>query len=270
MGRIGDTLAKAQGEGRLALVAYVTCGFPDPAATPRIVRALVDGGADIIELGVPFSDPIADGATIQRASFRALEAGTSTARCLEIAGQIRLQTQDVPLIFMSYANPIFAFGVDGFVESAAEAGVDGLIVVDLPPEEGTELRGRCLTAGIDNVLLVAPGSDDERIGRIAAQASGFIYCVSVAGVTGARAELPPDLPGFLARVRRKTSLPLAVGFGVSRPEHLQSLHGLADAAVVGSAIVDVIDTAPPGEIEARLKDYVRTLVRYRETTRQKG
>jgi tryptophan synthase alpha subunit len=268
MGRIGDTLAKAKDEGRLALVAYVTCGFPDPAATPRIVRALVDGGADMIELGIPFSDPVADGATIQRASFRALQAGMSTARCLEIAAQVRRRTEGVPLILMTYANPIFAFGVDAFVEGASQAGVDGLIVVDLPPEEGTDLRDRCLTAGIDNVLLVAPSSDDDRIEHIAAQASGFIYCVSVAGVTGARAQLPPDLPDFLARVRRKTSLPLAVGFGVSRPEHLRSLHGLADAAVVGSAIVDVIDAAPPDEIETRLKDYVGALARHRDAGSQ--
>jgi tryptophan synthase alpha chain len=268
MGRIGDTLTKAKNEGRLALVAYVTCGFPDPAATPRIARALVDGGADLIELGIPFSDPVADGATIQRASFRALEAGTSTARCLDIAAQVRREAGDTPLILMTYANPILAFGVDAFVAGAAEAGVDGFIVVDLPPEEGANLRDRCLATGIDSILLVAPSSDDARIVVIAAQASGFIYCVSVAGVTGARAELPPDLPDFLTRVRRMTSLPLAVGFGVSRPEHLRSLHGLADAAVVGSAIVDVIDAAPPGEIEARLKDYVRTLVRYRDAGSQ--
>ena len=232
------------------------------------MRALIEGGADIVELGVPFSDPVADGATIQRASFRALEAGMTVSRCLEIAEGVRKQAKDVPLILMSYANPIFAFGCEAFVEKAAAAGVDGLIVVDLPPEDG--LRGFCRDAGIDNVLLVAPSSDDERIGRIVEQASGFIYCVSVAGVTGARAELPAELPDFLARVRRHTWLPLAVGFGVSRPEHLRSLHGLADAAVVGSAIVDVIDASPPGEMEARLMDYVRTLVGYRESAQPSG
>jgi tryptophan synthase alpha chain len=267
MGKISDTLAKTKTEGRLALIAYVTCGFPSPQATPSIVRALVDGGADMVELGIPFSDPVADGATIQKASFRALEAGTNVSTCLDVAAQVRRDAVDNPLILMSYANPLLAFGVDTFVDEAAAAGVDGLIVVDLPPEEGSDLRARCRAAGIDNVLLVAPGTDDERISRIAAQASGFIYCVSVAGVTGARAELPAGLPDFLARVRRHTSLPLAVGFGVSLPEHLRALHGLADAAVVGSAIVDVIDTAPPGEIEGRLKDYVGTLVRYRDAPR---
>jgi tryptophan synthase alpha chain len=266
MGKISDILAKTKAEGRLALIAYVTCGFPSPQATPSIVRALIDGGADMIELGVPFSDPVADGATIQKASFRALEAGTNVSICLDVAARVRRDSAHTPLILMSYANPLLAFGVDAFVDEAAAAGVDGLIVVDLPPEEGAELRGRCRAAGIDNILLVAPGTDDERLARIAAAASGFIYCVSVAGVTGARTELPAGLPDFLARVRRHTSLPLAVGFGVSRPEHLRSLHGLADAAVVGSAIVDVIDASPPSEIEARLKDYVQTLVRYREAS----
>jgi len=270
VGKISDTLARTKAEGRLALVAYVTCGFPGPQATPHVVRALVDGGADMIELGVPFSDPVADGATIQKASFLALEGGATVSLCLDIAAQARRQAADTPLILMSYANPLLAFGVDAFVDAAAAAGVDGLIVVDLPPEEGGDLRARCCAAHIDNVLLVAPGSDDERISRIAAEATGFIYCVSVAGVTGARAELPAGLPDFLARVRRHTSLPLAVGFGVSRPGHLRSLHGLADAAVVGSAIVDVIDAAPPGEIEARLKDYVQTLVRYREASGPRG
>ncbi len=267
MGRISDTLAKTKAEGRLALVAYVTCGFPHPSQTLSIAEALAEGGADMIELGIPFSDPVADGATIQKASFRALEAGTSTARCLDIAKQVRREAADIPLILMSYANPILAFGADAFVEEATAAGVDGLIVVDLPPEEGAELRARCQAAAIDNILLVAPSSDDDRIRRIAARASGFIYCVSVAGVTGARAQLPAALPDFLARVRRHTSLPLAVGFGVSRPEHLRSLHGLADAAVVGSAVVDIIDASPPGEVDDRLKDYVRTLVRYRDAGR---
>jgi len=264
MTRISDTLARTKNEGRLALIAYVTCGFPDPQATPSIVEALVSGGADMIELGVPFSDPVADGATIQKASFRALEAGTTVARCLDIAGEVRRRANGVPLILMSYANPILAYGVDAFVNKAAAVGVDGLIVVDLPPEEGADLRGQVRDAGLDNVLLVAPGSDDERISLIAAEASGFVYCVSVAGVTGARARLPAGLPEFLARVRRRTSLPLAVGFGVSRPEHLRSLHGLADAAVVGSAVVDVIDASSLGEVEARLSDYLRALLRYRE------
>ncbi len=266
MSRIERVLQKRRRDGRLALIAYVTCGFPEARSTPRIVRALVEGGADVIELGIPFSDPVADGATIQKASFRALEAGMTASGCFNVAAKVRAELPDAPLIVMTYANPVFAFGEEAFVEKAAAAGVDGLIVVDLPAEEGSELRTKARRRGLDNIMLVAPTSDDERIERIAAEASGFVYCVSVAGVTGARAELPSALPDFLARVRRHTLLPLAVGFGVSRPEHLRSLRRMADAAVVGSAIVDVIDSSPAGEIESRLKQYVRTLVSYDEET----
>jgi tryptophan synthase alpha chain len=268
MTRISEKMTRARTEGRLALVAFVTCGFPDAQATPGIVRALVEGGADMIELGVPFSDPVADGATIQKASFRALEAGMTVSRCFDVVAEIRRDDKDLPLILMTYASPVFAYGEEAFVRKAVEVGVDGLIIVDLPPEEGKELRERCRASGIDNVLLVAPNSDDERIRRIATETSGFIYCVSVAGVTGARAELPDALPGFLARVRRHTSLPLAVGFGVSRPEHLRSLQGRADAVVVGSAIVDVIGSSAAAEVESRLTQYVRTLVSYQEESSQ--
>jgi len=268
VGRIGDTLTSAHHEGRLALITYVTCGFPNPQATPSIVQALLDGGADMIELGIPFSDPAADGATIRKAGFRALEAGVTTAHCLEIAAQIRRQSPNVPLVLMTYANPILTLGGAAFVEKSAAAGIDGLIVVDLPLQEGAGLRAMTRAAGLDNILLIVPGSDDDRVARIAEAASGFIYCASVAGLTGARAELPAGLHEFLARVRRRTLLPLAVGFGLSRPEHLRSLHGLADAAVVGSAVIDVIDSSPPGEIEARLTEYVVSLIRYRDVGSQ--
>jgi tryptophan synthase alpha chain len=261
--RIDDALARAKTENRLALVTYVTCGFPNAESMPLIVRSLVEGGADIIELGVPFSDPVADGATIQKASFRALEAGMTLSGCLDVAALIRRENR-VPLVLMTYVNPVLAFGERAFVERAADAGVDGLILVDVPPEEGAELRSLCNAAGIDNIMLVAPSSDDERMRRIVAEASGFVYCVSVAGVTGARSKLPPTLPDFLVRVRRHTPLPLAIGFGVSKAEHLRALHGLADAVVVGSAIMDIIDAAPPGEIEARLRQYVRSLASYKE------
>ena len=259
MGRIEDTLRRTRDEGRLALVAFITAGYPEPEATPGLVRALVEGGADLVELGIPFSDPLADGATIQRASFRALEAGMTPARCLDIVREIRSREEDVPLILMGYCNPLLAMGLRPFVEGAAAAGVDGLIVVDLPPEEGAELASLCRSSGIDSILLLAPSSDETRIAAVAKQASGFIYCVSVAGVTGARRDLPSDLGAFLGRVRKHTSLPLAVGFGVSRREHVESLAGLADAAVVGSAIIDVIDAAPREEREERVRQYLQTL-----------
>ena len=213
----------------------------------------------MVELGVPFSDPLADGATIERASDEALHAGTTLAGCLNIAREIRSATRDTPLMLMGYYNPLLAFGVDRFVESAAAAGVDGLIVVDLPPEEGEELDDACRSVGLDNILLLAPNSEEERIRRVAQRASGFIYCVSVTGVTGAREELPPGLRAFLARVRRHADLPLAVGFGISRPEHVRSLRGLADAAVVGSAIINLIEESPPDAVESRLQEYARAL-----------
>jgi tryptophan synthase alpha chain len=259
MGRIEETLKRTRGEGRLALVAFITAGYPEPEATFGLVRALVEGGADLVELGIPFSDPLADGATIQRASFRALEAGMTSARCLDIVREIRSREKDVPLILMGYCNPLLAMGLEPFVEGAAAAGVDGLIVVDLPPEEGVELASLCRSSGIDSILLLAPSSDEARIAAVAKLASGFIYCVSVAGVTGARHDLPSDLGAFLGRVRRHTSLPLAVGFGVSRREHVEALAGLADAAVVGSAIIDVIDAAPREEREEKVRQYLWTL-----------
>ena len=259
MGRIEETLKRTRAEGRLALVAFITAGYPEPEATPGLVRALVEGGADLVELGIPFSDPLADGATIQRASFRALEVGMTPARCLDIVREVRGREKGVPLILMGYCNPLLAMGLRPFVEGAAAAGVDGLIVVDLPPEEGAELASLCRSHGVDSILLLAPSSDEARIAAVAKQASGFIYCVSVAGVTGARRDLPSDLGAFLGRVRRHTSLPLAVGFGVSRREHVESLAGLADAAVVGSAIIDVIDAAPREEREERVRQYLQTL-----------
>jgi len=259
MGRIQTTLARTRREHRLALVAFLTAGYPEPAATPGLVRALVDGGADIVELGVPFSDPLADGTTIQRSDFRALEAGITPAACLHLVQNLRNEGLEVPLVLMGYYNPLLAYGPEAFVAEAARSGVDGLIVVDLPPEEGKELRGLCRTHGLDLILLLAPTSDDRRVALVAKQTSGFLYCVSVAGITGAREALPADLPAFLQRVREHTGLPLAVGFGISRREHLQALEGLAEAAVVGSAIIDAVERSPPTEREERVKQYVEVL-----------
>ena len=257
--RITEALLRARSEGRVGLVAYLTAGFPDADATPGLVRALVAGGADAIELGLPFSDPLADGVSIQRASFQALQRGMTATRFLRLVKQIRDEGVVIPLIVMTYYNPILAYGQDGFARDAAAAGADGLIVVDLPPEEAGELAAQCRAGGLDLIPLLAPTSTDERIALALQQASGFVYCVSVAGVTGARAALPEALGSFLARVRRQTELPLAVGFGVSRREHVEALRGKADAAVVGSAIVDVIEAAPRAEREERVKEYVEVL-----------
>lgn len=259
MSRIEAALGRTRDQGRIALAAYVTAGFPSPADTPDIVRALVAGGADIVELGVPFSDPLADGATIQRSTFAALQAGMTPERTLEIVKSMRTEGLESPVILMGYYNPILARGPEAFASDAAAAGVDGLITVDLPPEESDELRTACGKREMDLVYLLAPTSTDERVQRVADAASGFIYCVSVTGVTGARSELPAELPAFLSRVRARTSLPLAVGFGISRREHVAALQGMADIAAVGSAIIDVIESSPPQELGKRVQGYVEVL-----------
>jgi tryptophan synthase alpha subunit len=264
--RIEEALGRARREGRTALITYVTAGFPEPDATPALVRAMVEGGVDVIELGLPFSDPLADGPTIQRSSGKALAGGMTAKRCLEIVRQVRDQGVVIPLIVMTYYNPILAYGQDAFVRDAAAAGVDGLIVVDLPPEEAGELAATCQTGALDLIPLLAPTSTDERVALALRLASGFVYCVSVAGVTGAREALPEALGSFLARVRRQAELPLAVGFGISRREHVEALAGKADAAVVGSAIVDVIEASPRAEREERVKDYVEVLTGRRKAS----
>ena len=243
----------------MGLIAYLTAGFPAPDATPGLVRALVEGGVDAVELGIPFSDPMADGVSIQRSSFRALQAGMTPKRCLELVRDLREAGVVIPLIVMTYYNPILAYGQDGFIKDAAAAGVDGLIPVDVPPEEAEPLAVGCRAAGVDFIPLVAPTSTDERIALAARQASGFVYCVSVAGVTGAREALPAELGAFLQRVRRQTELPLAVGFGISRREHVEALRGHADAAIVGSAIVDIIEASPQAEREAKVREYAEVL-----------
>jgi tryptophan synthase alpha chain len=213
----------------------------------------------MLELGVPFSDPLADGATIQRAGFVALRHGVTASACLEAVRELRARGLEVPVLLMGYYNPILACGPEAFAADAAAAGVDGLIVVDLPPEEAGLLQEACRARGLDLVYLLAPTSTAERVALVARQASGFIYCVSVTGVTGARSSLPPELPAFIGRVRRQTSLPLAVGFGISSRAHVEAVGRVAEVAVVGSALIDVIDSSPAQEREARVKAYVEVL-----------
>lgn len=259
MSRIAATLTRTRSEGRPALVTYLTAGYPNLESNPALVRAMVDGGADLVELGVPFSDPLADGATIQRANTAALGQGVSASWCLETVQELRKEGLEVPLLLMGYYNPIAAYGPSAFVRDASSAGVDGLIVVDLPPEESTELREAGRAQGLDLVYLLAPTSAPERIALVSRWASGFVYCVSVTGVTGARAALSSDLEAFLGAVRRSTSLPLAVGFGISQREHVEAVGRFADAVVVGSAIIDVIDDSDVSERETRVREYVEVL-----------
>src|SRR6266436_5204701 len=234
-------------QNRPSLVAYLTCGDPDLATSRDIALATIEAGADVIELGVPFSDPVADGPVIQRASERALRGGTTLAGVLSLVKSLRAKTE-VPLVLFSYFNPVLQMGLEKFADAAKGAGADGVLITDLTPEEGEEYRSAIQSRGLDTIFLAAPTSTDERLALIAKASSGFLYLISRTGVTGAKDQLAEELPVLARRVRRVTELPIAVGFGISQPGHVSVLGGLADAAVVGSALVEEIERA--GTVEA--------------------
>jgi tryptophan synthase alpha chain len=240
--RISQRFAELRESGELGIIAYITAGDPSLDATHKFVLALAEAGADVIELGIPFSDPLADGPTIQRASERALKAGTTLAGVLELVGRIR-QSSQVPLVLFGYYNPFFQMGEEKFAAAASSAGADGVLVTDLTPEESVDYRRILAAHHLDTVFLGAPTSTDERLSTIAAVTSGFLYLISRTGVTGAKDSLPDDLPALLRRARAITTLPIAVGFGISLPGHVSVLGGLADAAVIGSALVSEIENA---------------------------
>ena len=242
--RLAEMFARCRREERPAVIPFVPGGWPERDATATIVEAAVAGGADAMEIGLPFSDPLADGVTNQRAYQQALDNGFTAPDLLATVRRIRADGVRVPLLVMGYFNPLLTYGVGEFVQDAAKSGVDGLILVDLPPEEAGEIEPLARAAGLHMVYLLAPTSTDERIALVAEHGSGFIYCVSVTGVTGARTTLSADLPAFIARVRARTALPLAVGFGISARAHVQEVGRVADAAVIGSAFVDAIASAP--------------------------
>lgn len=259
MSRIPATFERLRAEGRTGLIAYTTTGFPSVEATVPIVHGLVDGGADLIELSLPFSDPLADGATVQRSTFAALDRGVTPPDVLTVARTLRAEGVGAPLIIMGYVNPLYAYGLDRFFADAADAGIDGFIGVDLPPEEAEPVLAACRANDLDLIFMLAPTSTDERVARVAELASGFIYCVSVTGTTGMRERVSEELPAFIAHVRRHTDLPLAVGFGISRPEHVAQIGQLCEAAVIGSAIIDTIERAEPGQEAASVQTYVEVV-----------
>jgi tryptophan synthase alpha chain len=240
--RISARFAQLAKAGELGIVAYITAGDPSLAASEKIVLAAAEAGADVIELGVPFSDPVADGPVIQRASDRALRAGTTLAGVLELVTRLRRHTQ-VPLVLFSYFNPILQMGIEKFASAAAAAGADGVLVTDLTPEEGVEYREQLQNQNLDTIFLAAPTSTDARLEQISAATTGFLYLVSRTGVTGTRDALPEELPALVRRVRKFTTLPIAVGFGISLPTHVTVLGGIADAAVVGSALMAAVEKA---------------------------
>ena len=245
-GRIGRKFHSLEEASELGIVAYITAGDPTLAATEKIVLATAEAGADVIELGVPFSDPLADGPTIQRASERALRSGTTLAGVIELIRKIRLHSQ-VPLVLFSYFNPILQMGLEKFASAAASAGADGVLATDLTPEEAGDYRRILRGQGLDTIFLAAPTSTDARLKKISSASSGFLYLVSRMGVTGAREALPEELPALMRRVRRFTPLPIAVGFGISLPTHVTLLGGIADAAVVGSALMAEVEKSKTAE-----------------------
>lgn len=239
MPRIRDAFDRARAQNRAAFVAYLCAGDPDFESSLAACRAVVSSGADILELGVPFSDPLADGLTNQLAAQRALESGMTCESVFELVRRIR-ETSEVPIVFYTYYNLVFSNGVDAYVKAAKAAGVDGILVLDLPPEESGEALAACEEHGMDTVCIVAPTTPDSRLPKIAAAATGFIYYVSREGVTGVREKLAGGIPEAVARIRAHTTLPVAVGFGISTREQVAQVAALADGVVVGSALVNVI------------------------------
>lgn len=254
--RLREMFERCRVEGRAAFMPYVTAGYPERSETVPILLAMEAGGADAIELGVPFTDPLADGATIQHANHVAVEHGVSLRDCLGFVSEARAQGLRAPVMLMGYYNPILAYGEERLAADASLAGADGFIVVDLPPEEAASFLAACRAHDLSFVPLVAPTTAEERIEKLAAVADAFLYCVSVTGTTGQRQSLPEGLGEFLARVRRHTKLPLAVGFGISTREHVQAVGELADAAVIGSAIIATIDAADGNRRAQRVREFV--------------
>lgn len=259
MGRIETTFAALRAAGRTGLVTYVTAGDPDLPRSAEVLRAIDRAGADVIEVGVPFSDPLADGPVIQRATERALAAGATLDGVLDMIAGIRADIR-APIVLFSYANPVLRMGVDRFVAKAAQAGVDGVLTLDLPPEEAGDMRQALAGAGIDTIFLLSPTTTDARMKHVVALGSGFLYGISRLGVTGVRDAVAESAGALAARVRAQTSLPLALGFGLSRPEHVREVGAFADAAVVGSALVQVVAEhgGSPG-LADEVERYVRWL-----------
>ena len=226
--------------GHKALIAYITAGYPDIETTVKIAAVLYKGGCDIIELGIPFSDPLADGATIQKASHHALQQGVTPQACLEAAAAIRKKTA-TPLVFMTYYNPVLNYGPEAFCQSCVKAGINGLIIPDLPPEEGMELEKITRNCKLNLIYLLAPTSTDDRINTVAARSRGFIYLVSLTGVTGARKTLSPELQSFVKRVRERAGQPLCIGFGISTAEHAVRAASYADGVIIGSRLIELIE-----------------------------
>ncbi|MCC6792068.1 MAG: tryptophan synthase subunit alpha [Thermomicrobiales bacterium] len=258
--RIAAKFAECKANGRAAFMPYLTVGYPTLARSVDLIEAIVAGGADLIEIGVPFSDPLADGTTIQAASQKALDQGVTLQDCFDVVKEARARGVEIPLLLMGYSNPFYQYGLERLAQTAAEVGVDGFIIPDLPSDESEEFAAPLRKLGRDLIFLLAPTSTEKRIQDAADRASGFIYCVSLTGVTGARNALAGGLPEYIARVRAHTDLPLAIGFGISRPEHVREAAALADGVIVGAALINHIDTLTDAELSSGTAAFVRRLV----------
>ncbi len=257
--RIDTVLGRLRESGETALAPFVTIGFPDVPTSEELVRTVLESGGDMLELGVPFSDPLADGPTVQMTSYRALQNGVTVMECLASVRRLRASGVDAPLVFMGYYNPYLRYGPEKFLDDAADAGLDGMIVPDMPTEEAVQFGEMCESHGIHLIPLLAPTSSDERIEDACKAAGGFIYCVSLTGVTSARRTLSSATAGLVERIRQHTDLPILVGFGVSRAEHVEEIGTYADGAVVGSALLEAVDNAPPeGKVDAA-RNFIRAL-----------
>ncbi|MCH8113287.1 MAG: tryptophan synthase subunit alpha [Proteobacteria bacterium] len=239
-GRIAARFAQLKAEGRAGFVPFITAGDPDRETSAALLEGLPGAGADLIEMGMPFSDPMADGPSIQASSLRALRSGASLRDTIELVNGFRNRNNETPVVLMGYFNPIFSYGVDAFIGDAVAAGVDGLIIVDLPPEEDEDLCLPALKGGLNFIRLAAPTTDEARLPRVLANTSGFVYYVSIRGITGAASPDVASVGESVARIKRHTALPVAVGFGIRTPEQVAAIAAVADAVVVGSAIVDVV------------------------------
>ena len=258
MNRIIKTFETLKRSGRKGLVGYMTAGDPDVETSLKNILAAVEHGLDVLELGVPFSDPLADGATIQASSYKALQNGVTVRDCLDVAIAVRKES-DAALLLMGYTNPFLTYGFDRLVRDSSQAGLDGFIVPDLPPDEAGEFEEALQGHDLSIVYMVAPTTDDSRLKTVVSHADGFLYCVSLAGTTGGE-QLDEGIDDFLARIRRQTAVPLVVGFGISRPDHMASLRGKADGAIIGSRFVRLVDEAPDdGRIEAA-RSFVQSMV----------
>jgi tryptophan synthase alpha chain len=257
--RIRAAFDNAKAEGRIAIVPYVTVGFPELGLTTDIVRSLVDGGADVIELGLPFSDPLGDGPTIQASGHRALQNGVTPETCIQAVRDIRAAGIEVPLIFMGYYNTIFNIGLEEFCSSVAVAGLDGIIAADLPAAEAGPLQDACDQTGLSLVPLIAITSTEHAIEHACKRAKGFVYCISVLGVTGARATMSSRVEGLATKVRGFTDLPIAIGFGISTPEHVAEVAKFSDGAVIGSQVINTLADGDPPAAAERVGAYIKSL-----------